>query len=313
MSCETNPIICYDIDETPIIYAIFDNKDIESRIYVAKTFSGDPLGPLINSKISDSIYFKDITIRSELFFRPIDGSINQQYSIWKIANEENVINRQAGVFAYPLGKSYIIRQELKNCFHVQLEILIPSYDTIFLETPIIDSPILDYPQTDNSWISFYRSKLLPIRWYGNSWNEIQVEFEIETITFDSHTINDTLIYHQSHIIYPEDKRKNYFVSYFSFENYLQLLNSQLSFIPDVKYRKIKNINVEVICGNNDFKEYMIRIGDFHDYSSLITYNSKPQSLVTSKSSKKIFGLRLDPESIEELENDSALAKYKFIY
>ncbi len=313
ISCETNPQICMEFKATPVVYAIFDRADTISHIYLVKSFSGDPQGPLINSRIADSIYYNEVLIAVEFKYQnTVDDTASPYIRKWEPAFEETVTDRDPGIFIYPYGRRYIIFQDLDSCYHVGLTILTAPFDTIKVSTPVISPPVMDYPQADGSWITMHRTKTLPIRWFGYEWNELNVEIEIETTTQDSHTILDTLVYYKKNIIYPDDLRKMYYVSSFSFESYLALLNSQLKFVPNVKYRRITNVSFEVICGNMDFKEYMNQFGELID-NVLTTYHSGPNSLVTSKSSRKITGLRFDPESIEQLEGDSALAKYKFVY
>ena len=313
LSCEIDPQISIEFKPTPVIYAIFDKADTISHIYLVKSFSGDPTGPLINSTIADSIYFHDVSIEAELL---CDRIINDDRTIviskWETAIEEIVLDRKPGIFIHPYGRRYTLLQNLDSCYFVRLTIYVPSFDTIKVKTPVISPPVMDYPQSDNSWIKFHQTNVLSIRWYGYAWNELKVSIEIETTTLDSYTIPDTLVFYKNNVIFPEDPKTQYYVSSFSFESYLALLNNQLSYVPNVKFRRIKNISVEVICGNDDFKNYMNHFGEIID-NVLTTYHSEPQSLVTSKSSKRITGLQLDPESITSLEMEPRLAKFKFIY
>lgn len=301
------------MDTLPVIYAIFDKSNSISHVYIVKTFSGDPNGPNINSTITDSIYFNDVSIKAEfLCERILNDNRTMLYRKWETALEETVLDRKPGIFLYPQGRRYALRNDLDSCYFVRLTIFTPSLDTIKVKTPVISPPVMDYPQSDNSWIKFHRTNVLPIRWYGYAWNELKVEFEIETTTHDSYTILDTLVYYKNNIIIPNEPKTQYYVSSLSFESYLKLINNQLRFIPNVKFRKIKNISVEVICGNSDFRNYMNHFGEILD-NVLSTYHSEPQSIVTSKSSRRITGLRFDPESIDQLSTDPDLAKYKFVY
>jgi hypothetical protein len=235
ISCETEPEICVGFSSTPVIYTIFDRSDTISHIYVARSFSGNPNGPMINAKIFDSIYYDNVSIQAELLFAGKEHDEIISYHEWEPAVEEQVINRNPGIFSNPIGRRYTIFRDLDSCYYARLSIYIPSFDTIKLKTPIIPPPIMDYPQVDGSYITLHRTKTLPISWYGYAWNELKVEIEIETAIQGSHTIIDTLTFWKNNIVFPDDPKSNHYVSIFSFESYLKLLDTQLSRVNNVKF------------------------------------------------------------------------------
>lgn len=310
VSCETDPVVNLGMKPTPIVYAIFDQEDSTNNIFLTKTFSGEPLGPYVSSKVYDSLFFKDVRIRVELrYAHKTDSSLIME-RIWLEPNAVLMCNGDSGVFSTTY-LTYSFNKSLADCFSIKALVGIPNQDTLALKTIFIEDPILKSPQSNGSFISLKPNSPFSIRWIGQAWNEIELRFAIITNT-ESGEYHDTLVYHKHGLVLPEDPLTNLYVSFFSFDAYLALLNSQLPAHENVVYRELKDISLKISCGSEAFKNYMERTTFFqtHDYS---TNGNLPSNLFTTKSSEMLKDLKFDPASVEIMKSDIRLAKFGFVY
>lgn len=310
-SCETDPSVDLMTESIPVCYAIFDCQDSVNNIILTKTFHGDPFGPYYNSKIFDSVYYKNAHVNLTLYYDY--GRVFQiQYdTIRKTALEELEFQKKPGVFTNPLGQKFVLYQNLTDCYQIDALITTSSNDSLILSTRIIKAPIVKYPQFEGSFIELSPTQVFEIKWNGYSWNEVKIQFVIETTT-SSKIIQDTLVFFKKGLNTSDHPYLKIFSTSFPYNAYLALLNSHLKNNADVSFRMIKDISVEVLCGVASFRDYMDIFNEVVD-NVLTTYHSEPISLFSSKSSSRIAGLKFSQSTIEKMKNDPDLTKFKFKY
>jgi len=309
-SCETDPDINLDMQPDPVFYAIFDKADTVSKIYLTKSFSGDPMGPYYNAKIFDSIYYKDVDLRVVVYFNSQTASEQSHDGKIIIPDKRICWNKSPGVFSNQYVE-YVFNQSLVNCLYIVTSIRVPGKDKVVVHAELIDPPEFTSPTTDNSNISLQPNLGFIANWKGNYWNEFKLSFVVLTKTTTSLT-SDTLVYFKKGINLPDGEQNESFSASFSYGAYLGLLNSGLKNTRDVEYRKVVDISVKVSCGNRNFKEYMDQYNVQTDNVPTAT-PSGPVSLFASKSTAKLKGLKFDQSTIEFMKQDPQLEKFKFVY
>jgi hypothetical protein len=310
LSCETDPDINLDVDQSPVVYAIFDKADSVNNIFLTKTFSGDPLGAYHNAKIIDSLYYDNVDVTVRLFFehKTDSGLIIEKKNV---KGEEGLFfNKEAGIFSSQSIR-YVFRQSLSDCYAIRAWIKIPGKDTLVYNTEVINTPKINSPKSDASYIALRPDMAFSVHWQGNSWNEIKIQIVVNTKT-ETSISKDTLTYFKKGLSFQEGSDSKSFVASFSYDSYLGLLNSTLDTVSPVEFRQIEDISLEVSCGNQIFKDYMDHYYQLSDEVATISTSQAP-SLFTSKSSKKLKGLQFDPASIDYMKQDPLLKKFNFVY
>jgi len=293
----------------PILFSIFDKYDSVNCVVLTKTFSGDNGGSLTNAKIWDSIYFKEALIKAVLW-----RSSNDMPGIFQkdtfLLTDEVATGKEPGIFAYPKFKQYVLRKNLVDYFGYSLVVEIPGYQFSPLYQDFTNSPELILP--DNQ-LTITADLAMFIRWrrLNSSADDMRIDFMIDTYSIGK-VIRDTITYSRFGII-PHDNPLPYGQASFSYPQLLGLLNSKFK-NNNIDYRQITGITVKITSArglgaselSNDYLNYFTP--DVTNYNP----NSLGYSIMASKASTSITGLKIDPSNIAAMNENSEFAKFRIV-
>lgn len=303
--CSPDIDISHEAPAIPVIYSILDKYEPINYVYITKTFIGDG-GPLINARINDSLYFPNVKV---------SFLVAGKDEVWEkvVGQQEYNKNKQEGIFSNPEVQVFSLTKDLQDYDDYQLIIDIPGFSQFSYSQSFLKKPEFVYPQIEGSKISLVPDNPFTVSWARrwNAWNDIKLSFVIITRT-NSETLRDTLIYQKTGITQLTPGGPGFSFS-FTYDNLLSLFHTYLIQDQEIKNRSFGFVDVEVYGGGGLFNRYMDLLKWQSDYPfSMVLNPDTALGIVSSRSSRSIDSLVLDPASMHMLLNDPKMKKFKFV-
>ncbi len=206
-SCKTDLDILAPYKEIPVIYGVINHRDPTHYIRVQKAFLG--AGDAYSfSAVSDSNYFKDITVK--LIQYKLSDSGDSTFKTPKaITLTDTVIQgKDGGLFFQPGQKLYITHAKLDSSFSVKLEVINNQSGKVYTAfTPLINHITITKPNTSEVSKIGFASDLGTYRSFTIDWNSDKNGYYSELFLVFKYTAkymnNGVPSYLQDSIMWPQ--------------------------------------------------------------------------------------------------------------
>ena len=291
----------------PVIYGIFNNQDTVHYLKVGRTFGADQ-DPLQSAGVFDSIFFNEMDVSVRLIHSR--DTIGVSLDLERVEN----IPKDEGIFSFPGQALYKFNYNFPNRkFNrkVRVEVKVPNLKPARADISMvwINRDSFSTPKFAQQYVYLAETSPLRVHWFGNSWNEVDVNFEfVEDLgqfgtrvkTVKIQNINLSL---SPHKLYREMK--------ITYDEFIREVLLQIPKNDSVKKTYLSYVSVGINGGGYHMAQYQKYYDGYNDYDFQgYTNIENGLGIVASRTSILIDSMQFDRDSRRLLFSENRLRVLK---
>ena len=305
-SCEADlQVYTDDFTSRPVVYCLINPVDSVHYIRLSKTIDAS-VSPESQKNNIDALVFPEAEIKIELVKNFGDTLILYPDLIDDCAKEP-------GYFGSATHSLYSFtqvmdRKGVSQFKEILLEIDIPGMPLVKGKSDILVKPRIRQPYVNAQYLFVDPLRPLLIMWYGEAWNEVDIQFDVMEQYRDS-TVTQSFIFEEKSVVIMQE---GICEVTFPYELFIQNMVRELDPRKQLIRRYMGPVLIQVHTGNKEYAYYMQTKDGINDFSGQIISNLENAiGFLGCKLSFRFDTLYFDYFTRQRFEQDPELEGLKF--